>query len=335
MDQQENKTILFLSKGEQSPSTRYRALNYFPLLKQSGWNPSHITFTSGGTLLERWNILRHAKQADVVVIVRRTVSGLFFWLLRRLSQRLVFDFDDAIFCRSDGSASNLRQRRFHNITSQCDAVWAGNDFLAGKAKPDCTETHVIPTAIKLPRYQPKQHKNDAFIDCVWIGSSSTRRYLEQIIPLLDKLADKHPQLRLKVIADFSPKTKTIEVLTVAWSKAGEADALASAHIGIAPMIENDWTSGKCGLKVIQYMAAGLPVVTDNAGVNKLLVDHGCTGFVANHEQQWEQAMSSLINNPSLCTQMGQKGREKVERNYSLQTSFEKMLASLSKFKIDQ
>ena len=332
MDQKPNSTILFLSKGEQSPSTRYRALNYFQQLRQSGWNPSHITFTSGGTFFERWKILRRAAKADVVVVVRRTVSGPFFWLLRHLSKQLVFDFDDAIFCRSDGSTSNVRQRRFKKIVSQCDAVWAGNEFLASKANSLCKNTHVIPTAVQLSHKLPHQIKNDEFIDCVWIGSSSTRRYLEQIIPLLDKLAEERPQLRLKVIADFSPNTKTIKVLTVAWSETVEDEALASAHIGIAPMVENNWTSGKCGLKVIQYMSAGLPVVTDNAGVNKSIVDHESTGFIACNEQQWQQAITTLADNPLLRTQMGEKGREKALRHYSLQTSFEKMLASLSTMK---
>jgi glycosyltransferase involved in cell wall biosynthesis len=332
MAQSSHNTVLFLSKGERSASTRYRALNYFDRLTQAGWNPYHLTLASGSSMLERWRILRQVSQADVVVLIRRTVSGPFFWLLRLLAKRLVFDFDDAIFCRSDGDTSTVRQFRFNKIISKCDAVWAGNDYLAENARSCNQNISMIPTAVDLAHFQPCLKKNEQYVDCVWIGSSSTRRYLDNIIPLLDELAAELSQLRLKVIADFAPDTGTIPVVAVPWTESGEAEALASAHIGIAPMIENNWTSGKCGLKVIQYMAAGLPVITDNAGVNKIMVDHQATGFIARSNEQWQAAIISLANDPNLARQMGARGRNKVDQHYSLQSSFEKMLASLSGLK---
>ncbi len=340
MTKHPSKTILFLSKGQQSASTRYRASNYFDALSEQGWTPKHLTLSSGAGILKKWAILRQVAKADVVVLLRRTISGTFLRLLRHRSKHLVFDFDDAIFCNSDGSTSSLRRKRFETIIACSDTVWAGNDYLAeqailvnnGKHKRvnSGANKHIIPTVVDVPRYQATVHKTDQFIDCVWIGSSSTRRYLDKLIPVLDELAVEFPQLRLKVIADFNPDTKTIPVIAIPWSEAGETEALASAHIGIAPMIENSWTAGKCGLKVIQYMAAGLPVITDNAGVNKFMVVHDVTGFVADTDTEWKNAIQYLAENPNAAIQMGAAGRLRAEQNYSLQASLKKMLDSLTR-----
>jgi hypothetical protein len=95
-----DRSILFISKGEDSASTRYRAFNYYPYLEQAGWRPSHMTAAQGP--LQRLQILRRAREADVVVILRKTLSPPFLYLLRKVARRLVFDFDDAIFVRSNG-----------------------------------------------------------------------------------------------------------------------------------------------------------------------------------------------------------------------------------------
>lgn len=257
--------ILFISKGEDSASTRYRALQYFPLLQQAGFAASHVT--AAGSPAAYFNALRQAAGADIVVVLRKTFSAPLLWLLRRLSRKLVFDFDDAIFCNTDGSTSTTRMRRFAAMAGVCDHIFAGNHFLAERAARFNPKVSVLPTAVDVNRYVGNSEKAVDTVDLVWIGSRSTRKYLHEALPALRLAATKVSGLRLKIIADFDLPDAGLPTLAVPWNLETEVDALASSHIGIAPMRDDDWSRGKCALKVLQYMASGLPVVSSDVGAN--------------------------------------------------------------------
>lgn len=320
------RTVLFISKGENSASTRYRAFNYFPYLREAGWLPQHLTAAQGP--LSRLNILRQARRADVVVIVRKTLSPLFLRLLRKASRRLVFDFDDAIFVRSNGEPSRRRQQGFRRTMAVCDAVWAGNRYLAGAAARLNSHVSLLPTSIRPEKYQLEVEKPRNCVDLVWIGSASTRKYLVQALPALEILAQRHPQLRLKIIADFDLETRHLVTLPLAWNEETEARELAASHIGIAPMPDNPWTRGKCALKVLQYMAAGLPVVASPTGVNLDVVSDGDNGFLATSAEQWIEHLEELIGDPALRKRLGTRGRESVSNDYSEAATADKMLIDL-------
>jgi glycosyltransferase involved in cell wall biosynthesis len=317
--------VLFLSKGESSASTRYRALQYFPLLQTAGWSPRHRNMNVG--LWQRLTLLGEARQADVVVVLRKTFAGWYLWLLRRAARRLVFDFDDAIFVRSNGEPSRLRLNRFRRMMRQCDQVWAGNGYLARQAGRYNRSVLQLPTALDVSKYPISVNKPADSIDLVWIGSRATRKYLETILPVLERLAQQQPDLRLKIIANFDLDTVHLNTLPVQWQEATEATELASSHIGIAPMLENDWTRGKCALKVLQYMAAGLPVVASPAGINRDIVTDNVTGYLASNDEQWQQCLLQLIENPDLRAQLGSAGRQQVA-DFDLQPTAGRMLQSL-------
>lgn len=320
------RSILFISKGEDSASTRYRAFNYYPYLEQAGWRPVHMTAAQGP--LQRLKILRQAREADVVVILRKTLSPPFLYLLRKVARRLVFDFDDAIFVRSNGRASRRRERGFRRIMRACDAVWAGNRYLLDAAAGINSHVGLLPTSIRPERYDIAVDKPRDHVDLVWIGSRATRKYLVEALPAMETLAQQYPQLRLKIIADFDLETRHLATVPVAWNESTEARELAASHIGIAPMPDNPWTRGKCALKILQYMAAGLPVVASPAGVNRDVVVDGETGYLAVSESQWTDALQKLIDDAGLRERQGLLGRQRVLEGYSEIGTAHRMLADL-------
>jgi len=322
-----NKEILFLSKGEHAASTRYRALNYFPALRARGWKPIHIT--AGSSPLARWRILRRARQAEVVVVLRRMFTGVFPRLLGLCSRHLVFDLDDAIFCRSDGSPSKQRRKRFQKMLRHCEQVWAGNTYLAGQASRYNRQVITLPTALAPEKYFLQAEAPRDVVDLVWIGSSATRRYLESAISFLEEAAaEASGRMRLKIVADFGLKPQKLETLALPWSEETEARDLASSHIGIAPMPDDSWTKGKCGLKILQYMAAGLPVISSPAGVNRDIVEHGGNGYLAETPEEWRSAIQTLASDRQLRPKMGAAGRERVLAHYCVDAVFERMAAAL-------
>ncbi len=319
------KKILFISKGEHAASTRYRAIIYFDALRKNGWRPIHLTVH--GTF-SRFKLLHRAAQADVIVILRKTFSIPYLYLLHLCSKHIVFDFDDAIFCRSNGSTSLTHMRRFAQVARRCQQIWAGNEYLAETAMRYNSATTVLPTSLEPEKYTIKVTKPSDNFDLVWIGSSSTRRYLEPALPLLEQLTERFPFLRLKIVADFDLPSQRLRTLTIPWSEKGESKALASAHIGIAPMPDNSWTRGKCGLKVLQYMAAGLPVISSPVGVNRNIVEHEVTGFLAESPDEWQVAIERLVCNSDLRRVMGKEGQKRVTEDYAIDVTLLKMTRSL-------
>jgi len=320
------KTILFVSKSLTSSSSRYRATDFFRHFKHSDWQPLH--FTDDQSIASRLKLLTIARKADAVVVVRRTFGYFYARLLRQSTKKLIFTFDDAIFAKSDGSRSTGRENRFAHTIPLCDHIWAGNSYLAGKALPLNKNVTIIPTTLDVKKYDIQVQKPPSTLDLVWIGSSSTKKHLLTALTALETAATSIPSLRLKIIADFSLESEKLEVISIPWSADTEAQELASAHIGIAPLPDNPYTQGKCGLKVLQYMATSLPVISSPTGANKDIVTPDTTGFLADSDQEWIDAIIKLAQSPELRDKMGAAGRKKCMDHFTLEAAFQKMLATL-------
>lgn len=324
-----SKKILFVSKGIHTSSTRYRCLQFFPYYKAHDFLPSHVTASGGASAIIK--MIFQASQADIVVVLRKTFPVAITWLLRLVSKKLIFDLDDAIFCQSDGSPSRTRMKRFLAIIKVCDHVFAGNQFLAEKSMLFNSRVSLIPTCFSVKKYEVLVPSANDFIDLVWIGSQSTSKYLIDIIPVLEQVAQKLPILRLKIIADFDLVDIGMPVLLIPWSEETEVNELLSSHIGIAPMINNDWTRGKCALKVLQYMAAKLPVVSSNVGVNGEVVVSGETGCLVSSSEQWIESIYDLAINNKKRLAMGESGYERVKQHYDINVVFQLKLDVLKQW----
>ena len=320
-------SILFVTKGEKASSTRYRVSGYLPFWRRAGWHAEHLTHD--GSWRAWWSILARARRVDTVVILRRTFGFPWLRLLRRAARRLVFDFDDAIFVRGSGERSTSKYARFGRTVAACDLVWAGNRYLAEHASRFNARVVVVPTAVDAEKYAVSPPKPDDSIDLVWIGSGATRKHLQTAVPALQRAAARVPRLRLKIVADFSLDADGLTVEPVQWTAQGEAVALAASHIGIAPLPDNPFTRGKCGLKILQYMAAGLPVIASPVGINAELVHDGVSGYTAVGDDGWVAAIERLATDPPLRRRLGEQAREVCRRHYTVERVFERLNDSLS------
>lgn len=262
--------------------------------------------------------------ADVVVLQRKLLPGWTVALLRRRVPRLVFDFDDAVWLRDSYSPRGFddprRQRRFRAIVRACDAVVAGNDFLAAAARRLTApkRVQVIPTCVEPQRYPLRESvAAGAGLTLVWVGSSSTLRGLERFAPTLAAVGRAVPGVRLKLICDRFLSVPGLPVEPCPWSEASETAEIAAADVGIAWVPDDPWSRGKCGLKVLQYQAAGLPVVANPVGVQTELVRDGQTGFLATTTEEWIAAVRRLAADPALRSRLGRAGRRQVEERYSI------------------
>jgi glycosyltransferase involved in cell wall biosynthesis len=312
---------LALVESPEHVCCRYRISAFRPLLEPSG------IALEAQTLPRRWwarLALYPRLRGRDVILQRRLLPSWELAALRRQVRHLVFDFDDAVFLRDSFAPKGLhdprRQRRFAATVRVCDAVVAGNDFLAVESQrfADASRVHVIPTCVDVRQCVARSAKvAEATVDLVWIGSSSTLQGLERVAPLLEELDRAVPNLRLKVICDRAPHFRYLSVIPCPWTGATEAAEIAGADIGISWIPDDLWSRGKCGLKVLQYMAAGLPVVANSVGVHRDMVRHGQTGLLASTPAQWVAAIRTLAENPKLRHEMGRAGRRRVEELYDV------------------
>jgi glycosyltransferase involved in cell wall biosynthesis len=284
-----------------------------------------------------WERLRTGadlRDADAVVLQRKLLSPIELGLLRGRVRKLFFDFDDAVWLRDSysprGHESGWRLRRFRATVSRCDAVTAGNVFLAEQAERwSGGPVRIIPTCVDVVRYPVANHDRPAgAAQLVWIGSSSTLKGLDQIRPLLEQVGSASPGVSLKLICDRFLKLRTMPVIDSPWSEATEAQEIAAADIGISWVPDDPWSRGKCGLKVLQYMAAGLPVVANPVGVQAEMVRDGETGFHARTPDEWVEALRTLAADSDLRRRMGRAGRALVEVQYSIPAGTQQWLGLL-------
>lgn len=348
--------VLFLAKyARNGASSRYRIFEYLPCLQRAGLDCSveplfdelyliHRYQTGQGhfsdiarAFLHRLMVLVSVRRFDLVVI-EKEIFPYFSALPERwlgwLNMPYVVDYDDALFHQYDQHKSRwirlLLGRKIARVMRGAHLVTAGNAYLADYAyRAGAPKVEVIPTVIDLVRYpegQPAQRHCSTFT-IGWIGSPSTAKYLTTIAPALAEscLAGR---ARVHLIGSGKIDIPGVPVELLPWNEATEVDAMRQFDVGIMPLPDAPWERGKCGFKLIQYMACGLPVVASPVGVNSEIVEHGVNGFLANSQAEWIEALDTLRRDVALRQRMGEAGRRKVEDRYALQVTAPRLAAVL-------
>jgi glycosyltransferase involved in cell wall biosynthesis len=239
--------------------------------------------------------------------------------------KIVVDYDDAAFHRYDESPNPLVRRllgrKIDRLMAAADLVIVGNSYLAKRAHAAgagaVAELATVVDLRSYPQRQPAPRDGQIPFTLGWIGSSLTSAYLEWLRPALAELAARHP-FRIILVGASPTALGGLPVERVAWSPETEAAELAHFDVGLMPLPDLPWERGKCGYKLIQYMASSLPVVASPVGANRDIVVPGETGFLAETLADWVAALDRLAKDPALRQRMGAAGRRRAAERYSLQ-----------------
>jgi glycosyltransferase involved in cell wall biosynthesis len=323
--------ILFLVPRIDKASTKYRVLQYLDYLESEGIDCSIKELSKKSR--NRFTLIKFIKKADIVFIQKKIFSKIEVCLIRFFAKKIVFDIDDAVMFK-DGplgtSAQKRQSRRFSFMAKNADLVICGNEYLKKNTEKLNANIRLLPTPVDMDRYVEKH--NSGFekkgITLGWIGSKVTLKYLKQISPALEQLSKRFPDLKLKIVADEFFEIHGLEVEKKEWSSTEEIKDLHSFDIGLMPLSDDAWTRGKCGFKLLQCMAVGLPVVCAPVGMNREIVTDGVEGFWARSQEEWAEKIGTLVQDGNLRETMGSKGRKKVEEIYSLSINAELMSSIL-------
>ncbi len=345
------KVLVLTKYGRLGASSRMRFLQYGSWLQQAGLQMMVAPLLSDELLQARYEhggyglpllrayfsriqSLMARKKFDVVWIEKEALPWLPLWLELALLRGVpyVLDYDDAVYHHYDQHSNSWVRRiygqRLDGLMAKAALVIGGNSYLAQRASAaGARNVAVIPTVVNLDRY-PIQEKT--FVDAevyslpriVWIGSPSTVHYLKLLREPLQILAERQAFV-LRVIGG-AVDIPGVQMEVLPWSEATEFSKIRACNVGVMPLLDSSWERGKCGYKLIQYMACGLPVVASNVGVNTEIVQHGENGFLANTREDWVVALGRLLGDERLSAQLGVAGRQQVERSYCIQKTGLKM-----------
>jgi len=316
------KQLLAITDPGCAASTRYRVMQFENSFRHRGVRMQAVPCPREDQEVAR--LLETVRQADVVVIQRFLPRAALLRQIRKHARRLVYDFDDAvIYHESTHQKPALRLRRwwrFRRLMLCCDAVTAGNPYLADLAgiHADRPRVFTVPTVVDVEKYDREPAPPASPLALGWIGGRWTMPYLEQLRGLLEQLSAKHPGLMVKIIADQSPDLGTVPTSLVQWSEPTEVRDLKTLGAGLAPLPDDAWTRGKCGLRLLQYLAAGIPAVAAPVGTQAEIIRHGGV-LPAASDKEWQAAILKLLTDKPAATDLVKRGKEIVREHYSLAT----------------
>jgi glycosyltransferase involved in cell wall biosynthesis len=293
----------------------------------------------------RLRALTRLSRYDLVWIEKEALPWMPAWieivLLDLAGIPIVADYDDALFHVYDRHRNPLVRGLFgtkiDRIMKAADLVIVGNAYLGARAKmAGARRVAELPTVVDLRRYEAPSRRpalrpfdklraqEGAALTIGWIGSPITSPYLDLLRPALSALMARLP-LRLRLIGAEPTALAGFPAERVPWSADSEAAEIARCDVGVMPLPDAPWERGKCGYKLIQFMASALPVVASPVGANRDIILEGETGFFAARDADWVIALSRLHDDPQLRHRMGQAGRQRAERLYSLQVTAPRFL----------
>lgn len=350
--------ILMLHKyGRKAASFRYRLEQYVPYLEKAGFDctlspllddeyleqrlrherrvPSIIV----KSILRQLKMLTRTKEFDLVIVacdVFPYFPALYESYLTRIGIPYIYDFDDAIFHYYDQSPwvaiRALLGQKIKKVVRGAAAVFAGSPYLVDYSKQVNERVELLPTVVDLAVYRRTktfvQPRSGPFI-VGWIGSPTTALSLKQIEPALVEFCRAH-DAKVVLVGSGPVALSGFPLEVRDWREDSEIDDILSFDVGIMPLSDTSWSRGKCGFKLIQYMACGIPVIASPVGANPGIVTPDVEGFLPADLEGWLASLENLERNAALSSVMGAAGRARVEKEFCLAVTAPKFVAGVAR-----
>jgi glycosyltransferase involved in cell wall biosynthesis len=300
------------------PSSRVRVLNLLPELKKHGVTGDVARYPKG--LSEKMRLFDRCRGYEAVFLQKKLPSPVESYLLKRCSRRLVFDFDDAIYLRHDKHEvldSRSRRIKFRHLIKNADLVIAGNRILADAAGKFNSSVKIVPSAVETRGVPQKDYRarSDKIV-IGWVGGEINLPHLKLLSDTFQRLSRDY-QIEVRILCNKGVEIPGVDVRFIPWGLETQDMEISRFDIGVMPLPKTRHSEGKCGYKALQYMAASVPPVVSDVGVNSEIVESGREGLVAADIDGFYDALKLLVIDHELRKELGLNARKKIERCYSI------------------
>lgn len=336
--------ILFAVFGDETRgSTRYRVFNMLPFLDDAGIDYDLISLHEPKSLTGRifitdpmyvlsliafgLRLLIKAPKYDIVYLQKIPPAAPYIKLLVFLANDIIYDFDDALYTTTPWAEDSTPRWKPHlDATLEAVSLVAtGSPTLSDYAAQFNASVRCLPTPLprepyleKIKEYESDADETGAPVIIGWIGYPENLWYLLKIEGAIEQVLDSYDDVFLEIITGtdprFDPLADRSDVRYLEWTLDKQIDYPAQADIGIRPLTDDEWTRSKNFASVNQFMALKKPVVVTPVGMLQDNVTHGVSGFHAKTDDEWIEYLSTLIDDPDLRREMGERAFEEVEQN---------------------
>ena len=353
--------MFVVSGTERVAASRYRVYQYLPYFKKNSVKCEVFSITSelvtriairspefneilklGYYLLlfaERffrfWVIFFKATHFDILFLQRATFPFGLGKLLKMRNKNIVFDIDDAIFLpdtQKQGMVARckrfVKEREVNDILRIARCVIVENDYIRDYVSKYCDKTYKIPGPIDTERYFVKEKEKGKNVILGWIGSPATTAYLYLLNTVFGEILSRFGNVKVVLIGAGEYEFSSDRFTRKSWNYSTEVKELQQFDIGLMPMPDDEWTKGKLGCKMLQYMAVGVPSVVSYTSTNAEIIKNGENGFLVKKGPEWVEKLALLIEKKELREKIGAAGRRTVEELCSVEMNAPRLLEIL-------
>jgi glycosyltransferase involved in cell wall biosynthesis len=357
---QKSKIFFFTKYSVKGPSSRYRTFNYVPYFEEyfdcKVFNLfddfyiealySRAKKVTAGYLFKRYlrrvfQIIFHCERSAVVVVEYELFPyffSVFEYILKAKGCKIILDYDDAIFHNYDSSGNKvvrfLLADKIPSISRIADHIITGSPYLTDFFKKYIPTVTEIPTSIDFDKYvhAPEMDVRAGVFSVGWLGSNSTSKNLIELIPAFQEISAKYDSVLFQfcgISPDVAAQFKNFRFEILEWSPLNELELLKRIQVGIMPLEMNPFNNGKCGFKLIQYMAMGKPTISTPLAAN-IKIDHQNGNLFATSYEEWVKEIEYAFENYESFKEVGKKNQITVRKDYSIQMNYLKYIEIFKK-----
>ncbi len=286
------------------------------------------------------------KNPDAIIIQRemfpRVLPKFFFRMYKKLLSQttIIWDFDDSIL-----TSGEISRMEWSLLSKYSNKIVATSDYLLDSVQVEKGKKVALPTTdgfcenIDVYAIRDKRVKSfDYIINLVWIGTHSNLKNIINILPHLNDagmvIKQHHKNLELEIVCnidapDLYVKYDGLNIKFTHWTRENAQNAILNAHIGLMPLPNNEFSKGKGGFKLVQYIASGIPVIGSNVGFNKEIVTPNI-GMLIDEDGGWKKAIVEFSLNFDKWEQSAFFARERYQEKFSYKANLDfwkKMLSN--------
>ena len=355
-----NKIVFFTKYTPAGASSRYRVYQYLPYFKEAGFKTSvkplftdeYIGNLFGRKRISRTYVLRRywrrimdvmrVSNNDLVYIEYELLPYFPAWLELLLKVRgipYVVDYDDAIFHTYDSHPNRIIRKLFSGkipwVMKNAQTVITGSEYLTNFATRFNSSVIEIPTSLNIDKYKGVEPvgKNESIFTIGWIGSPTNSRNIIDILPVFKRFFKTHAARLILVGFDtsLSGQFKNLPVEFLNWNEANEIGIIRSFDVGIMPLEEMLFTKGKCGFKLIQYMASGIPTISTALPAN-ININKDKLNLITHDHDEWVACLDKVFTQREYYKEVGKSNIQLAEIHYSIQSNHKIFIDIFSRIK---